>query len=573
MGKVKEFFGNPGDRPGVHCQAPIPVHHHTGSDAESDTDEKLRSAKDADGSDPTHTCSVASVSDSSDAAELSSVTIQQNGTYDISRGFTGLHKGYMDRILDKLVLFAGTITVFYCVWIILIIWVVLGAVYNAPFNWQVVMQDGQSIQCYIWDTLLMRQQLSSGHEQLLVCANLRSRMASFQRMLGDWAKSPQHNTAREQTADTVSHNSQCEGDCACACGASATEKEALGQLPIENWYDRVSNYSAVAIGSVAAMVLFWICIIVWIGCGAIPQAGDTSAPFTGRTTGSNPQYKMFSNAWQMDINTAVAVSLLICTTFLQNIRARHDRFIAKILLEVFSRDERIDIMLRDSLGDYKPHPVINIPEAKRSWLQRVIDWYADIIGTGIGVIIAIIVFGVWIGIGTPLHWGDDWWLIIGTYTGLVGFIDGYVLREVYYRAVNEEEKNYAQVIEDDLAFMQQLGVPNPRDIVDSLEEQQAKVTGTMHYKISAFVNVICSHQYSVVLGVLIVVGLICASSGMKWSTTGQLIANTPTMIIEEFFLIVLIQAHNWADVQRRLEMSTILAHRRIMEARIEELLG
>lgn len=573
MGKIKEFFGNPGERPGLHCQAPIPAHHNVcaGSD-DDEAEEKLRSAKKEEDYNPVNTCSVASVSDSSDSAELSSFTIQQNGTFDISRGFTGLHKGYMDRILDKLVLFAGTITVFYCVWIILIIWVVLGAVYNAPFNWQVVMQDGQSIQCYVWDTLLMRQQLSSSHEQLIVCANLRSRMASFQRMVKDWALLP--HSKESSPSDTVGACDQ-DGNASdnCACGSSSTEREQLGQLPIENWYDRVSNYSSIIIGSVAAMVVFWMCIIVWIGCGAIPQAGDTTAPFTGKYSGSNPQYKKFSDAWQMDINTAVAVSLLICTTFLQNIRARHDKFIAKILLEVFSKDEHIDLMLRSHLDDYKPHTVINIPEAKRSWLQKIIDWYADIIGTGIGVIIAIIVFGVWIGIGTPLHWGDDWWLIIGTYTGLVGFIDGYVLREVYYRSVNEEEKNYAKVIDDDLQFMQQLGVPNPRDIVDSLEQEQAKVTSTMHYKISAFVNMICSHQYSVVLGVLIVVGLICASSGMKWSTTGQLIANTPTMIIEEFFLIVLIQAHNWADVQRRLEMSTILAHRRIMESHIEKMLA
>ena len=76
-------------------------------------------------------------------------------------------------------------------------------------------------------------------------------------------------------------------------------------------------------------------------------------------------------------------------------------------------------------------------------------------------------------------------------------------------------------------------------------------------------------QWSVLVSVLIIIGLICASSGMRWSTTGQLIANTPTMIIEEFFLIVLIQAHNWADQQRRVEVSALLARRHILLAYID----
>lgn len=625
MGAIKKFFGNPGERPGIHfqaaipqqlipadveiietnvldkdindaCESPIQTIHVTKNEKEDLTNDEKIDINDN---------SVCSMSDGSTTVELSNFKIQSNKTFDIDKSFTGLHKGYMDLILDKLVFFAGSITAFFCVWVILIIWVVVGAIYNAPFNWQVVMQDGQSIQCYIWDTLLMRQQLSSSHEQVLVCCNLRSKLDTFKRLVKEIHDKNllRHNpdngdencsnfvsdiqnesqddlaTLNFESSDHVAiekHTSNCiqQIDAGCPCNDEEVfDPKTLGQLPIENWYDRISNYSSIIIGSLISMAVFWIGIAVWIGCGAIPQAGDTTAPFTGKYSGSNPQYKKFSNAWQMDINTAVAVSLLICTTFLQNIRARHDKFIAGVLLEIFEKDEHIDIMLRTKLNDVTPHKVINIPEAKRTWLQKTIDWYADVIGTGIGFIVAIIVFGVWIGIGTPMNWGDDWWLIIGTYTGLVGFIDGYVLREVYYRSVTAEEKHYTQVIQEDLELMQILGIPNSRDMVNSLEEQNERVTKTLKYRISAFVNKICSDQYSVVCGVLIVVALICISSGMRWSTTGQLIANTPTMIIEEFFMIVLIQAHNWADVQRRLEISTILAHRHIIDYHITKMLA
>ncbi|KAG0668278.1 low-affinity Fe(2+) transport protein [Maudiozyma exigua] len=621
MGAIKEFFGNPGDRPGIHFQASIPEQIIPANIEIIDTTvtnqnvvgpcdpqnqmQMTKNEKDPDHDEKTdiNDSSICSLSDRSTTVELSNFKIQSNKTFNTDKSFTGLHKGYMDIILDKLVFFAGSITAFFIVWVILIIWVIIGAVYNAPFNWQVVMQDGQSIQCYVWDTLLMRQQLCSSHEQVLVCCNLRSKLDTFKRLvkdlhdknllrhnheeeiynnLVDCNQIDPHDDVTTVSVDSSEHipidrhtstcNQQVAADCPCK-DEEVFDPKTLGQLPVENWYDRISNYSSIIIGSLISMGVFWIGIAVWIGCGAIPQAGDNTAPFTGKYSGSNPQYKRFSDAWQMDINTAVAVSLLICTTFLQNIRARHDKFIAGILLEIFEKDEHIDIMLRTKLNDMTPHKVINIPEAKRTWLQKTIDWYADVIGTGIGVVVAIIVFGVWIGIGTPMHWGDDWWLIIGTYTGLVGFIDGYVLREVYYRSVTAEEKNYTQVIQEDLELMQLLGIPNSREMVNSLEEQNERATRTLKYRISAFVNKICSDQYSVVCGVLIVVALICISSGMRWSTTGQLIANTPTMIIEEFFMIVLIQAHNWADVQRRLEISTILAHRHIIDYHITKMLA
>ncbi|CAB4251862.1 similar to Saccharomyces cerevisiae YMR319C FET4 Low-affinity Fe(II) transporter of the plasma membrane [Maudiozyma barnettii] len=591
MGSIKKFFGNPGDRPGVRFQASIPD-QLVPTNVEILDDEKNNKKTNVDlvhdipltKNDDITESTTCSLSDGSTTVELSNFKIQSNKTFDVNKSFTGLHKGYMDLVLDKLVFFAGSIVAFFCVWVILIIWVIIGAIYNAPFNWQVVMQDGQSIQCYIWDTLLMRQQLCSSHEQLLVCCNLRSKLDTFKRMVKEIHEKNlvRHDynecesiimdtdiTSLDPTNPTVE-----KLDSSCPCqDEDVIDPATLGQLPVENWYDRVSNYSSIIVGSLITMGIFWIAIAVWIGCGAIPQAGDTTPPFTGQYSGSNPKYKKFSDAWQMDINTAVAVSLLICTTFLQNIRARHDQFIAGVLVEIFEKDERIDIMLRTKLNDYSPHKIIVIPEAKRTWLQKVIDWYADVIGTGIGVIVAIIVFGVWIGIGTPMNWGDDWWLIIGTYTGLVGFIDGYVLREVYYRSVTIEETNYTEVIAEDLELMQILGISNPRDMINSLEEENARVTKTLNYRISAFVNKICSDQYSVVCGFLIVIALICISSGMKWSTTGQLIANTPTMIIEEFFLIVLIQAHNWADVQRRLEISTILAHRHIIEYHISKVLA
>ncbi|CCK68822.1 Fet4p KNAG_0B03810 [Huiozyma naganishii CBS 8797] len=525
MGRVGKFFGNPGKRPDLHHQAPL-FSKGTDGDAASlcsvETAAVVGVPEKKDAADAV--VDTTSLSDTSTAIELADVNLQRDGCIDVSIGFTGLHKTWFDKSLDWLVYWAGSQIVFIAMWAVLVCWVVVGAVYGAPFNWQVVMQDGQSIQCYVWDTLLMRQQLMSTHEQIMVCSQLRSRLASFKYFL---LKDPQVG------GSTLQHK-----------GASADDEHSAGDLPIENWYDRVSSCASAVLGSVPAMVVYWIGIFVWIGCGALPQGGQK-----------------FADDWQMEINTAVAVSLLINSTFLQNIRARHDKFIAKCMLQIMDLDYNIDSCLRDHYPceRNRANKVITVHERKRTWGWKVIDWYADVIGTGIGVIIAIIAFGVWIGIGTPLHWDDNWWLIIGTYTGLVGFLDGFVIREVYYRIVQHEEENFAKLADEDLELFQQIGLECPEQYRETPKHKR-----TLNYRISSFVNRACSNQWSVLVSVLIIIALICIASGMKWSTTGQLIANTPTMIIEEFFLIVLLQAHNWADMQRRIELSSLLGRRRIL---------
>ncbi|CAI4035786.1 hypothetical protein SMKI_13G4380 [Saccharomyces mikatae IFO 1815] len=541
MGKVSEFFGNPGARPDVHHRAPTVNHKQY---------EDFGDSKDYKNDDIVR---VISNSDESTDDELCNVDLTETGAIFTSKGFTGLSKGFTDKSLDFLVRVAGSQIVFFIVWIILIIWIVIGIVYNAPFNWQVVMQDGQSIQSYVWDTLLMRQQLMSTHEQILICGRLKSRLISFKNYLT--RRSPQE----EKAECTVEANE-----------VGSIEKhidlsEINGELPVENWYDRLSNIASKYMGSISAMVIFWIGIFVWIGCGAIPKDAGNSPPYTGETSGSNPRLKKFSDNWQMYINTAVAVSLLICTTFLQNIRARHDYFTGKFLVGIFEMDEKIDYRIRKHFNDFEtPHPVVTIESEKRSTGRKMIDWYADIIGTGVGVIIGVAVFATWIGIGTPLKWNDNWWLIIGTYTGLVGFLDGFVLREVYFRIVQHEEKNYSDVAREDLELFQELGIECPEEFSGKPPQ-----INTIGYRTSQYINKICSTPWSVLVSVLIIIGLICVASGLRWSTTGQLIANTPTMIIEEFFLLVLLQAHNWADRQRRVEVTALYARRRILLSYVE----
>lgn len=218
------------------------------------------------------------------------------------------------------------------------------------------MQDGQSIQCYFWDTLLVRQQLLSAHEQRVVCGVLRSRIASFKRL------AQEHSKRAEQ---------QLKVDDVNVVDFPIDDVEFSSKLLTENWYDSLCNYFSVIIGSLYTMIIFWLGIIIWIICGVIPKPGDNEPPYTGETTGSNPRLMKFSSTWQLYINSATAVVLLVSSMFLQNIRARHDKHISKYIVHIFNADSQIEEKLRGENGDYEnENPIVTIKSSKRTRGRR-----------------------------------------------------------------------------------------------------------------------------------------------------------------------------------------------------------
>ncbi|KAK9365104.1 hypothetical protein V1509DRAFT_634190 [Lipomyces kononenkoae] len=431
--------------------------------------------------------------------------------------------------------------------IILAVWIVVGAVFKAPTNWQIVMQDGQSIQCYCFDSILMRQQISYHESFLRVVTRLRSRGITVQRLVTNLM-------VDEKLTKGVRAKSITDSDSPSA--GSAVD------LALENWMDRLSNNVSKFLGSLGFIIIFWIGIVVWIACGVIWMPSGNSPPFTGDRTGDNPMYSQFGNQWQMYINTAVAVELFVSSVFLQNIRRRHDDFIRKYLAEIAILDYGLENQLRILTKDIDPNPMVKTEYPTRSWGQKAIDYYSNIIGSMVGVWIAVIVFAVWIGVGTLMQWNSNWWLIIGTYTGLAGFLDGFVLRNVYSRMSKHEFDQLAIFDNEDRKIFETIGVPIPEELPPSISSLE---------RVSNWFADLCSNTVAVALALGILIGLICASSVLKWSFFGQLISNTPTMIIEGFFLLMLIQAANWKDTHMRVKLYNVYLRRRTLFEYIDTL--
>lgn len=63
-------------------------------------------------------------------------------------------------------------------------------------------------------------------------------------------------------------------------------------------------------------------------------------------------------------------------------------------------------------------------------------------GSGYGFALSGILFIVWVVIGKPMGYSDDWWLIIGTTTGVIGTFNAAVLRFTLQQEERTLDKEY-----------------------------------------------------------------------------------------------------------------------------------
>jgi len=202
--------------------------------------------------------------------------------------------------------------------------------------------------------------------------------------------------------------------------------------------------------------------------------------------------------------------------FLANIRERHTQYTTKCLQAIWEVDAALELRLRIATGDTIENPPVVIPAPRRSRIQRGIDYYADLVGTLLGIAILIFVILVWVAIGPALHFNANWWLLIGTYAGLIGLNDGFVLRNVYTVLEDFENEQFTQVEFDDMDMLAVIGV-------EKLEEGRV-ADNSLTCRISVWVGNICSHELTVVFGAISILGLIIgARNGLEryWTTSLQ----------------------------------------------------
>ncbi|KAF2642145.1 Low affinity iron permease [Massarina eburnea CBS 473.64] len=422
-------------------------------------------------------------------------------------------------ILDYAVKAAGSTWALAITFALVIAWAVWGIVDGPTDTWQVILQDVSSIQAYISATLLLRQQATSAKGTLNRLCTLISRSESNERML--------RSLSPKRRADLKLNKHPMRADIL----ASMQVKEGT--------FDKIANWVAKAVGSLSFLVIYWIGMIVWVVWG-VPL--------------------MFSDTWQLYVNTATALEITLTTMFLQNIMCRHDDHLEEVIKTINLIDCDVEMQLRQMTGDRDDNPVVVSTPPKLTTWRKAIDIYAIIFGGPIGVVISVIVFGLWIAVGPVLEFDDNWFLIIGTYTGLMGFVDGFVMNNMAEREVLLSNIHTERLADQDYKLFGLLDIDMPQTLAPTKPSLQMRISD----KIGSW----CASTAASYVAVATVVILISIASAMQWTETGQLLCNTPTMIVEGFLLIILLQADTTAEEKRRVTYDDILKRRLMLEGHV-----
>ncbi|OAL42824.1 Low affinity iron permease [Pyrenochaeta sp. DS3sAY3a] len=420
----------------------------------------------------------------------------------------------LDRWLDRIVELSGSEFMYFAILIGLFIWAFLGIPYGGENTYKILISDAQAIINLVFDAFLVRQQFNSHDNLLMISSCLRSRVSSHKRML-------RHLIAHGTLAKIDSAQFQ-----------ELQQADFMAQLPEENWLTKLSGAMSAFLGHIVTVIGFWICIFIWIGFG----------PYCG-----------WSNTWQLYINSATSALMVFMLAFLAHVRERHTGYSIQCLKAIWKADSALELRLRMVTGDKLENPVICMPGRNRSRIQRAIDYYADLVGSLAGVAILGIVIIIWVACGPVLHFDANWWLLIGTYAGLVGLNDGFVLRNICQVLGDYEDEQFAQVNYEDLDTLAVIGVGKLKE--ERITDQ------SLSYRMSIRVGCICSHEWAIVSGVILIFGFVIGASVMRWSVTGQLLCNIPPSIIESFFTLILITGHNVGEAKRRVDLLNIYMRR------------
>ncbi|KAJ5223226.1 hypothetical protein N7468_007768 [Penicillium chermesinum] len=454
------------------------------------------------------------VKGAAETQQVTSVRTAKNGSYTVDATEKVAYRAsasprLVDRWLDKFVQFAGSAPVFLVIVSGLLAWALTGIRFGNSDVWVAAISDIQAILCYVFDSLLMRQLLREYTEQREAMVKIQSRCHSHRRMLAKRGFDKSQRSVREEPLRPLDHG-----------------------LHTQNLFARCIILSAKGFGHIITVGMYWVCIFIWLGFG--PKCD-------------------WSNRWQLYINDATSALMLLVFAFLACLRECYADYTNICLDAIFRLDSTLEGELRLLGEDDTPNPVVVDVSPKENYLQKMIYYYADIIGTLVGILFLIAVIVTWAAVGPVFQFNNTWWLLIGTYAGLVGLFDSFVLRNVQSKVHQNTKSQVRQVEILDTTLFAELSVPIPA--VDNPK------TPSLSRRVSRKMDAISSHLLMVVAGFIMTIGCLVASSAMRWSLTGQLISNVPPSIIETFFMLILITGQNDAEAGARVDLTNIYFRR------------
>lgn len=434
----------------------------------------------------------------------------------------------LDRWLDCVVAFAGSSIAFVAIMSAVLCWCLMGIKYGHNENWQVVISDAQALLCYVYDSFLVRQELNDYTRNMIAIAQLQSRSQSHLRML------VAYKAMRPRIFDSADKSAIVMPD---AVHGSLNGGNLEDDMPGKSRLGRVITAAAMLLGHVVTLALFWLAIIVWISIGPL---------------------RNFDNEWQLYMNSASSALMVVSFALLANIGQRQAVQTRDKFDVLFKSDATLELYLRSLTHDVEPNVEVILEAPQFGKAQRAIFYYADFVGTLVGICILITVICIWVAIGPALDYSSNWWLLIGTYAGLVGMFDGFVLRNMQARLRLYGLHELEAVHIHDRVICDTIGIPySPAIGATDFHQSGHSVLSRTSLRISLLIDRITSHELAVGASLATVIGLLIGSTAMHWTLTGQLLSNVPPSIIESWLMLTLIMGHNMREQGKALELQTL----------------
>lgn len=437
-------------------------------------------------------------------------------TEDVSGNRIKASPRLVDRWLDVTVRVAGSAPIFLFIIAGLLTWALMGIRFGNSDIWIAAISDVQAILCYVFDSFLMRQLLREFSEQCEAIVEIQSRCNSHQRMIVCVKKRLGAEGIRRVLEK---------------CNDEPLEPLDHGRRT-QSLFARCIILSSKTFGHVVSGAFYWVCIFIWLGFG----------PYCG-----------WSNRWQLYINDATSALMVLVFAFLACLRECHADYTNTCLEAIFRLDSTLEKELRHLSEDDLPNQMEVMLPPKENFLQVVVFYYADIIGTLVGMIFLLLVIIAWAAVGPVFYFNGTWWLLIGTYAGLVGLFDSFVLRNIQGKVHQYINRQTLILEKRDLELFTGLSMAIP--------STGSTKHPTLSQRVSHWMDAISSHYFMVIAGFILTIGCLVASSAMKWSLTGQLISNVPPSIIETFFMLILITGHNDAEASAHIDLANIYYRR------------
>lgn len=393
----------------------------------------------------------------------------------------------------------------------------MGIRFGETPHWAAVISDVQVILGYDFDSFLMRQLIREYTEHQIAMAEIRSRRGSHERMVIKLREmlGPQKLLRVSRT-----------------CTSHPLEDVDQGQQRTQGFFARAVIFSAKVLGHIVTVGLYWVRIFIWLGFG---------------------HYCDWSNQWQMHINSSTSSLMVLVLAFLDSLRECYADYANICLDAIFRLDSELEFELRRITGDGLPNNHEVISPRRENPLQVLVYYYADVVGTLVGIVILVLVIMAWAVVGPAFDFDENWWLLIGTYAGLVGLFDGFILRNIQGQVKSYTDDQILVLERGDMVLFSILRTQIPA--------KEGLNMSSLTHRVSTTLGSICSHLLMVVAGLLLTIGCVIGSSVLKWNTTGQLISNIPPSLIETLFMLILITGQNDADASARVEMTNIYDRR------------